>query len=404
MDAPEKVGFAVGLAPGAIPRPESVENLRRQRSLGLLPGPTKDARPELAPRPRVLMFHCGGTLGMGAESFAEDERCASPRPVPMRGGGKYRALGSNKFLLDVLDVVPELTSLADIEVVVLMNKDSSEMDARDWKALGLALHEKRESYGGFIIAHGTDTMAYTASALSLMLEGFGKPIVLTGSQLPLAYPRSDARQNLLDALTCIVGSKSCGGVVDFYEVAICFNGKLLRGNRAQKTSATVYAAFSSPSYPALARLGVGVDWNHARLLPRQEQYTPRFDVNPNVIRVPVIPGLDIAAAYGDVYERGVRGIVLEAFGVGNFPSSLIPWLTEQTAKGLRVHLSTQCQSGELRPELYAAGLGALAVGARSGPVMTIECSVVKMMLCLANPGFDLDRSVAGETDTVDFCI
>jgi len=250
--------------------------------------------------------------------------------------------------LDVQEVIPELRDFARLDVEVLMNKDSSEMDGKDWVTLARALHERREEYSAFVVAHGTDTMAYAASALSLMLVGFGKPIVLTGSQLPLSFARSDARQNLIDALTCCCASRSCGGTVDFAEVAICFGGKLLRGNRASKTSATVYAAFSSPSYPALARLGVGVDWNHARLLRPAPEYAPQFELNSNVIRVPVIPGLDIEKAYGDLYGRGVRGIILEAFGVGNFPQSLVPWLTSQASRGLQIYLSTQCQSGVSR--------------------------------------------------------
>ena len=394
-------------APGAIPRSESydafvasvpdsraspVKSLARARDASASATTGDDERP------RGMLLHCGGTLGMGVESFELREADVVPR-----AGGKYRPLGASKYLLDVQEVIPELRDFARLDVEVLMNKDSSEMDGKDWVTLARALHERREEYSAFVVAHGTDTMAYAASALSLMLVGFGKPIVLTGSQLPLSFARSDARQNLIDALTCCCASRSCGGTVDFAEVAICFGGKLLRGNRASKTSATVYAAFSSPSYPALARLGVGVDWNHARLLRPAPEYAPQFELNSNVIRVLVIPGLDIEKAYGDLYGRGVRGIILEAFGVGNFPQSLVPWLNSQASRGLQIYLSTQCQSGELRPELYAAGLGALAVGAKSGPVMTSECAVVKMMLHIANPELELHVSYSGEAGDVDFC-
>jgi len=394
-------------APGALPRNESFDRVARDVEVpDARASPVKThARGDATrargdeTKPRVMLFHCGGTLGMGMESF---ELVRETDVVP-RAGGKYRPLGASKYLLDVHAVIPELSDFARLDVEVLMNKDSSEMDGADWVKLARALHERRDEYSAFVVAHGTDTMAYAASALSLMLVGFGKPIVLTGSQLPLSFARSDARQNLIDALTCCCASRSCGGTVDFAEVAICFGGKLIRGNRASKTSATVYAAFSSPSYPTLARLGVGVDWNHARLLRPTTEYAPRFELNANVIRVPVIPGMDLDKAYGDLYGRGVRGIILEAFGVGNFPQSLVPWLTSQAARGLQVYLSTQCQSGELRPELYAAGLGALAVGAKSGPVMTSECAVVKMMLHIANPELELHVSHAGEAGDVDFC-
>lgn len=406
----------VAFGPGAIVKSESVEDFRRTASVKSLTSPVKtDRRNEsdgdddaenATRRPKVLLLHCGGTLGMGLESFTTtDAQKREGEVVPVDGGGKYRPLVASGYLLDVLEVIPELHDFADIRAQVLMNKDSSEMNHEDWIALARALDASREAYDAFIVVHGTDTMAFTASALSLMLVGFGKPIVLTGSQLPLAMARSDARQNLIDSLTCCVASTSCGGTVNFAEVAICFGGRLLRGNRTQKTSATLYAAFHSPSYPALARLGVGVDWNHARLLsaPPKTKYAPKFTLDANVMRVPIIPGLDHERAYGDLHARGVRGIILEAFGVGNFPSGIIPWLAKQKSKGLSVYLSTQCHTGELRPELYAAGLGALAMGAKSGPVMTSECAVVKMMLSLADDSVSLLTDYAGESEAVDFC-
>ena len=138
---------------------------------------------------------------------------------------------------------------------------------------------------------------------------------------------------------------------------------------------------------------------------QREQCEPIFELHPHVLCVHVIPGMDPERSYGDLYGRGVRGIILEAFGVGNFPKTLIPWLTEQKSKGLCIYLSTQCQhGGELRPDLYAAGLGALAIGAQSGPVMTTECAVAKMMVALANPErVKLDAPRAGEFQSVDFC-
>jgi L-asparaginase len=396
--------------PGAIARSESVDEFRRTTSVKSLTSPVKSGRrnesdddENATKRPKVLFLHCGGTLGMGLESFTTTDAQKREGEVVPVAGGKYRPLGASGYLLDILEVIPELHDFADIDVTVLMNKDSSEMNHEDWIALARALDASRGAYDAFIVVHGTDTMAFTASALSLMLVGFGKPIVLTGSQLPLAMARSDARQNLIDALTCCVASVSCGGTVNFAEVAICFGGTLLRGNRTQKTSATLYAAFHSPSYPALARLGVGVDWNHARLLSATSKYAPKFTLDDNVIRIPIIPGLDHERAYGDLHARGIRGIILEAFGVGNFPKGIITWLAGQKSKGLSVYLSTQCHTGELRPELYAAGLGALAMGAKSGPVMTSECAVVKMMLSLADDSVSLVKDYAGESEGVDFC-
>jgi len=196
------------------------------------------------------------------------------------------------------------------------------------------------------------------------------------------------------------------------EVAVCFGGKLLRANRTRKTSATIYSAFGSPQYPPLAQLGVGVEWKRDALLQNggngyggggSKTYTPRLKLNPNVLRVPIVPGCDPNKAYGDLYERGVRGIVLEAFGVGNMPLSdpdsdagWIPWLRKQRERGMMIYLTSQCESGDMHPELYATGSLAIEMGAESGPMMTPECAVVKLMLCLAYPNLPLTVPLAGE--------
>jgi len=382
----ELVGKKLLRAPGAS---HSRDDLRALESASA-------SEEEIRELPRVLFAHCGGTLGMGVESFDARDDAGVPF-VPNARASLYRPLASGRFLLDVAKVIPEMRLFADVECEVLFNKDSTEMTPGDWVVIARRLHERREEYDAFVVAHGTDTMAYTASALSLMLEGFGKPIVLTGSQLPLAMARSDARQNIIDSLTCCVASTSCGGDVDFREVAVCFGGKLLRGNRVRKQSATIYAAFESPGFAPLAKLGVGVEWNFANLLKTSHTaYAPKFTLNTNVIRVPIVPGSDAAKAYGDLYGRGVRGIILEAFGVGNFPATWLSFLTEQSKKGLRIYLSTQCESGDLHPELYASGQGALDLGAKSGPLMTPECAVVKMMIALEHADVDLNKAIVGE--------
>jgi L-asparaginase len=284
---------------------------------------------------------------------------------------------------------------------VLFNKDSSRVGPAEWVLIARALHAARPHFDAFVIVHGTDTMAYTASALSLLLAGFRKPIILTGSQLPLAMPRSDARQNLIDALTTATSSFNPPHV-HCPEVCICFGGVLLRGNRSRKTNASSYSAFSSPGYPPLAQLGVDVGWNTGSMLSEQQvgAYRPRFKLDPRVLRVPIVPGCDPRVAYGDVFERGVRGVILEAFGVGNMPDlpsqGWLPWLRQQRRKGLLVYLSSQCGAGALHPELYRSGSVALELGVTAGPQMTPETAVVKMMLSLAHPDLPLQQPIAGE--------
>lgn len=322
-------------------------------------------------------------------------------PVLKRGtGGIYGGLEPGVMLSNLFQQVPELCTFANLDLQVVFNKDSSRVGPKEWVQIARLLDKNRQAYDAFLVVHGTDTMAYTASALSLMLVGFRKPIVMTGSQLPLSSPRSDARQNLIDALTCATASFKPPHVAPLSEVAVCFGGRLMRGNRARKVNSSTYQAFDSPGFPHLATLGVDVEWNERFLLRAEGGYVPRFKLEPAVLRVPVVPGSDPRTAYGDLVDRGVKGIVLEAFGVGNFPDlpqqGWVPWLRQQTRKGLQVYLASQCHLGPLNPELYKSGALALEMGVEAGPQMTPECAVVKMMLCLAYPDIPLGQPLAGE--------
>lgn len=318
--------------------------------------------------------------------------------IPVRFRARVSAQ-PGRMLADLLATVPELRTFANLDVHVLFNKDSCRIGPAEWIHMAKTLHSAREHFDAFIIVHGTDTMSYTASALSLLLAGFRKPVILTGSQLPLVMPRSDARQNLIDTLTCATAGFTPPHV-HLNEVGVCFGGVLLRGNRSRKTNASAYQAFSSPTYPPLATLGVDVDWKTDNLLNDRGVYRPRFKLDPAVIRVPIVPGSDPRMAYGDLQARGVHGIVLETFGVGNMPDlpvhGWIPWLKQQRKKGLQVYLASQCGAGSLHPELYRSGSLAIELGVQAGPQMTPECAVVKMMLCLAHPDIPLGQPIAGE--------
>lgn len=314
-------------------------------------------------------------------------------------GGRYeKGLRPGSMLNNILTAVPELRTLAQLDLQIPFNKDSSNVGPPEWVRMAKILHANRDRYDAFLIVHGTDTMSFTASALSLMLAGFRKPIVLTGSQIPLALPRSDARQNLIDALTCAVASHYPPHV-QLQEVAICFGGRLLRGNRAQKVNSTLYQAFESMSHPPLATLGVDIEWNRSALLHPEGVYRPRFNLEPGVIRIPVVPGSDPRRCYGDLYARGVRGVVLEAFGTGNLPDmkdGWLPWLRTQRKKGLAVYMRSQSSLGPLAPQLYRSGSAALKIGVEAGPQMTPECAAVKMMLCLRYPDLPMGMPLAGE--------
>lgn len=313
-------------------------------------------------------------------------------------GGVYppkTALEPGRMLADVLHLVPELRLLgAHLDLEVILNCDSCRMTPADWITIARNLHEKRNEYDSFVVVMGTDTMAYVASALSFMLVGMNKPIIVTGSQRPLSMPRTDARQNLVDAVSCAVA-----GAQILKEVCVCFGGLLLRGNRTQKTHSSAYRAFSSPTYPTLAKLGVDVIFNRQMLL-HESEYTPRFQLVSNVMRVPIVPGLDPWQAYGSVAERGTKGVVLEVFGVGNCDdresAGWIPWLRDMRAAGVHFFLTSQCEQGHLSPQSYRSGSAAMMLGAESSSLMTPEAATVKLMLFLAHKEVSLQESIAGE--------
>eukprot|EP00891_Asterochloris_glomerata_P003765 jgi/Astpho2/3765/Aster-04942 len=337
---------------------------------------------------------------MDVDKSFETEADGTVTLRPGTGGNFKGTLKPGEMLGNLLNVVPELSAFANLHLEVAFNKDSSRVGPVQWQQLAKLLHRNRQKYDAFLVVHGTDTMAYTASALSLMLLGFRKPIVMTGSQLPLLQPRSDARQNLIDSVTCATAFFQPPHVY-LQEVAICFGGKLMRGNRCQKVNSSSYQAFDSPSYPPLAVLGIDVGWKHKYLLQVEGTYRPRFELDYNsVVRIPVVPGADPRKLYGDVAGRGVKGIVLEAFGAGNIPDlpaqGWMPWLRQQRKKGLQVLLSTQCTTGGLQPDLYQSGAAAMEMGCEAGPSMSPECASVKLMQHLKYRDLPLGVPLAGE--------
>ncbi|CDF33866.1 unnamed protein product [Chondrus crispus] len=337
--------------------------------------------------PHILLIHCGGTFGMDTVSSFDASGT-------LRRGGNYKTgLRPGPLLANILDNFPELRSLATFQVNVPLNLDSSRLGPPHWIKLAKLLDRNRDNFDGFVIIHGTDTMSYTASALSLMLAGFRKPVVFTGSQIPMAMPRSDARQNLVDAVTVACADQ-------LQEFALCFGGTLLRANRALKTKSSAYRAFSSPTYPPLATLGVDIEWDFSALWKDPGVYRPRIKLERNVVRIPVVPGLRPQIGYGDLVARGVRGAVIEAFGVGNLPdqksAGWMDWFKDQREKGLELYLASQCLTGPLNPALYRSGSTAMKFGATTTRRMTAETAVVKMMLCLAYTDLHLSYPLAGE--------
>jgi L-asparaginase len=307
--------------------------------------------------PRILLLHTGGTLGM-----------AGGRPSALRPAAFFKTLKSR---------CPELFQLADIELELFSNLDSSEMQPELWSRLAEHLYRRLPHFDGAVVTHGTDTLAHTASALSFMLPGLPKPVVLTGSQRPLGEIRSDARLNLIDAvLSALQGPP---------EVSICFDSHLYRGNRTRKVKVSEYDAFESPNCPLLGILGV--DATFAPGLRQKGPFRLREKLEPRVFLLKVFPGLDPALPLALLPH--VRGLVVEAYGAGNYPvddklgRSLLPLFREARERGVPVVVVSQAYRNGVDLTLYESGAAALAQGALSGGDMTPSAALVKLMQGLA---------------------
>jgi L-asparaginase len=319
---------------------------------------------------RVLLLHTGGTLGM-----VED---------PLEPG----AYGAQ-----LLDHVPELARLAEVEVRIVCNLDSSDLGPAQWSMLAREIAREHDRRDGFVIVHGTDTMAFTAGALAFALEGLGAPVILTGAQRPLASLRTDARRNLADAVEV--------ATLDVPEVAICFDGLLLRGCRAVKADARSYRAFSSPGVEPLALLGTDIDVRrHVRRSGVPFVCRPAFDARVDVVHL--VPGLSTSVLTHRLEHPEVRGIVLAAFGVGTVPDNGIADVVRDAVdRGVDVVVVTQW-GGPARLGLYKNSRALRDAGAIPGGAMRIEAAVPKLMHALAR--FEdpaerrawLLRDVAGE--------
>ena len=304
---------------------------------------------------RLCIVHTGGTLMM--------QRAA---------GG---ALRPDTYTRDLADELPVLRTIAEIEAKVLYNLDSSDIEPEHWVEIASAIERDIDLYDGFVVVHGTDTMAYTASALAFLLPGLDKPVVLTGAQKPLSAVRTDARTNLVDA--CEVATMAIP------EVGIVFNSRLFRGCRATKLDAWSMNAFGSPSSPPLAELGLGVALASHVLPPRARvAFDPRIE--PRVLCVRAFPGLEPRLLLGAL-TTGVRGVVIEAFGAGNVPHlgrSLIGVIESARALDVPVVIVSQCPRGMVDLDAYENGSAAKRAGAIGAGDMTREAALTKLMITL----------------------
>jgi len=279
--------------------------------------------------------------------------------------------------------------------------DSSDVNPECWVRMARMVYDHYEEYDGFVILHGTDTMSYSASALSFMLENLSKPVVFTGSQLPVGVLRSDAKENLLTAIEIAAAQDEEGNAI-VPEVTIYFEDRLFRANRTTKRNAEHFSAFNSYNYPALAKAGV-----HITYQPHLIHYTPlekplvlhtRFDCNVAVLKL--FPGIQQPVVRALLRTRGLKGVVLETFGAGNAPTD--KWLYRElkaaVKKGIVIVNKTQCNTGSVEMGLYAVSLNLMKAGVISGYDITTEALLTKMMLLFGeNPDdIELVRTLLGK--------
>ena len=313
---------------------------------------------------RVLLIYTGGTIGMNRN--------------PTTG-----ALEPFDFE-HLLVKVPELEQFDTLIDTYQFQPpiDSSDMSPARWTDLSHCIADRYDQYDGFVVLHGTDTMAYTASALSYMLENLTKPVIFTGSQLPIGQLRTDGKENLITSIE-MAAAKDAEGHAMVPEVGIYFNSRLLRGNRTTKQSADEFNAFESFNYPHLAEAGVNIAYHRERMLaPDMNQpLKPHFRLDNNVIIFSLFPGIREDLIRHIIHTPNLKAIVMRTFGSGNAPQS--PWLLNALKEGTRngkviVNIS-QCMQGQVEMGRYGCGYHLQEAGVVSGHDSTVEAAVTKLM-------------------------
>ena len=333
-------------------------------------------------RRKILLIYTGGTIGMAVDPFTN-----SLRPFDFH---------------HLKEQIPELDQF-NLAIKVISFKDpidSSNMNPDHWKNIAKLIEMNYHLFDGFVILHGSDTMAYTASALSFMLKGLNKPVVLTGSQLPMGQLRTDGRENLITAIE--IASATKNGKPRVPEVAILFEDEIYRGNRTHKYNTEYFEAFDSPNYNILAKVGVNIKYFDNYILPyKEDTLNVNYDMDCNIQVLFLYPGISKASVNAILNTPNVKGIILKTFGSGNAPTDewFIDVLDEAIKKEKIIYNVTQCETGSVKPGMYETSKKLELIGVVNGADILIEAAITKLMHLLGQQ-YNHDKIIKALSESI----